>query len=176
VDGDAIGYRTLPGTEHPQAAYFTRGSGHNEKAQYTERPDDYQNLMERLNRKFDTARSMVPKPLVVQTGKSKIGLIAFGSSDFGVQESRDQLKKEYGVETDYLRIRAYPFSREVHEFVAAHERVYVIEQNRDAQMLSLLKLDLPAAETVKLRSVRHFNGLPLDARSVTDELVLQEGI
>jgi 2-oxoglutarate ferredoxin oxidoreductase subunit alpha len=176
VDGDAIGYRTLPGTEHPQAAYFTRGSGHNEKAQYTERPDDYQNLMERLNRKFDTARSLVPKPLVVQTGKSKIGLIAFGSSDFGVQESRDQLKKEYGVETDYLRIRAYPFSREVHEFVAAHERVYVIEQNRDAQMLSLLKLDLPAAETVKLRSVRHFNGLPLDARSVTDELVLQEEI
>ncbi len=176
VDGDAIGYRTLPGTEHPQAAYFTRGSGHNEKAQYTERPDDYQNLMERLNRKFDTARTLVPKPVVVQTGKSKIGLIAFGSSDFAVLESRDQLKKEYGVETDYLRIRAYPFSREVHEFVASHERVYVIEQNRDAQMQSLLKLDLPAAEITKLRSVRHFNGLPMDARSVTDELVLQEGI
>jgi 2-oxoglutarate ferredoxin oxidoreductase subunit alpha len=176
VDGDAIGYRTLPGTEHPQAAYFTRGSGHNEKAQYTERPDDYQNLMERLNRKFETARTLVPKPVVVQTGKSKIGLIAFGSSDFAVLESRDQLKKEYGVETDYLRIRAYPFTREVHEFFASHERIYVIEQNRDAQMMSLLKLDIAAAETVKLRSVRHFNGLPIDARSVTDELVMQEGL
>jgi len=174
VDGDAIGYRTLPGTAHPQAAYFTRGSGHNEKAQYTERPDDYQNLMERLNRKFETARTLVPKPVVAQTGKSKIGLIAFGSSDFAVVESRDQLKKEYGLETDYLRIRAYPFTREVHEFIASHERVYVIEQNRDAQMLSLLKLDIPATETVKLRSVRHFNGLPIDARSVTDELVMQE--
>jgi len=176
VDGDAIGYRTLPGTEHAQAAYFTRGSGHNEKAQYTERPDDYQNLMERLNRKFETARTLVPKPVVAQTGKSKVGLIAFGSSDFAVLESRDQLKKEYGVETDYLRIRAYPFSREVHDFVASHERIYVIEQNRDAQMQSLLKLDLPAAEITKLRSVRHFNGLPMDARSVTDELVLREGI
>src|SRR5215469_3676838 len=168
VDGDAIGYRTLPGTEHPQAAYFTRGSGHNEKAQYTERADDYQNLMERLNRKFETARKLVPKPIVAQTGRSKIGLIAFGSSDFAVLESRDQLKKEYGLETDYLRIRAYPFTRETHEFIASHERVYVIEQNRDAQMLSLLKLDLPAAETTKLRSVLHFNGLPIDARSVTD--------
>jgi 2-oxoglutarate ferredoxin oxidoreductase subunit alpha len=176
VDGDAIGYRTLPGTAHSQAAYFTRGSGHNEKAQYTERPDDYQNLMERLNRKFETARTLVPKPVVVQTGRSKIGLIAFGSSDFAVLESRDQLKKEYGLETDYLRLRAYPFTSELHEFVASHERVYVIEQNRDAQMLSLMKLDLPAAEVVKLRSVRHFNGLPIDARSVTDELVLQEGI
>jgi 2-oxoglutarate ferredoxin oxidoreductase subunit alpha len=176
VDGDGIGYRTLPGTEHPQAAYFTRGSGHNEKAQYTERPDDYQNLMERLNRKFETARSLVPRPIVVQTGKSKVGLIAFGSSDFAVLESRDQLTKEYGLETDYLRVRAYPFSREAHEFVASHERVYVIEQNRDAQMQSLFKLDLPAAEVTKLRSLRHFNGLPIDARSVTDELVMQEGL
>ena len=176
VDGDAIPYRTLPGTDHPKAAYFTRGSGHNENALYTERPDDYQNLMERLARKFDTARTLVPGPEVVQTGKSKIGLIAFGSSDFAVRESRDQLKKEYGLETDYMRLRAFPFSREVHAFVAAHARVYVIEQNRDAQMLSLLKLDLPAAEITKLRSVIHFDGLPLDARSVTDKLVLQEEI
>jgi 2-oxoglutarate/2-oxoacid ferredoxin oxidoreductase subunit alpha len=176
VDGDAIPYRTLPGTDHPQASYFTRGSGHNEKALYTERPDDYQNLMERLNRKFETARTLVPKPVVVQTGKSKIGLIAFGTSDFAVMESRDQLKKEYGVEADYLRIRAFPFTSEIHEFVAAHERVYIVEQNRDAQLLSLLKLDLPAEDAAKLRSVPHFNGLPIDARSVTDALVLQEEI
>ncbi|HLH37463.1 MAG TPA: 2-oxoacid:acceptor oxidoreductase subunit alpha [Alloacidobacterium sp.] len=176
VDGDAIPYRTLPGTDHPKAAYFTRGSGHNEKALYTERPDDYLNLMERLNRKFETARTLVPRPIVTQTGKSKIGIIAFGTSDFAVLESRDQLKKEYGIETDYLRIRAFPFTGEVHDFVASHERIYVVEQNRDAQMLSLLKLDLPVEDSVKLRSIRHFNGLPIDARSVTDEFVLQEGI
>ena len=176
VDGDAIPYRTLPGTDHPKAAYFTRGSGHNEKALYTERPDEYQGLMERLDRKFENARNLVPPPEVVQTGKSNIGLIAFGSSDFAVRESRDQLKKEYGLETDYIRLRAFPFSPEVHAFVAAHPRVYVIEQNRDGQMFSLLKLDLPATEIVKLRSIRHFDGLPLDARTVTDKLVLQEEI
>ncbi len=176
VDGDGIPYRTLPGTAHPKAAYFTRGSGHNEDAQYTERPDDYQNLMERLKRKFDTARTLVPAPVVVQDGQSKIGLIAYGTTDFALIESRDQLKKEYGLETDYLRIRAYPFSREVAAFVASHERIYVVEQNRDAQMFDLLKLDLAAEEVTKLRSVRYFNGLPVDARSLTDELVLQEGI
>jgi 2-oxoglutarate ferredoxin oxidoreductase subunit alpha len=176
VDNDGVGYRTLPGTDHPLAAYFTRGSGHNERAQYTERPDDYFNNMERLSKKFETARTLVPRPDVVQTGKSKVGLIAFGSSDFATRESRDQMSKEYGLDTDYLRLRAYPFSREVHEFVAWHDRVYVIEQNRDAQMLSLLKLDLQAEDIVKLRSIRHFNGLPIDARSVTDDLVTQEGI
>ncbi|MBB6143436.1 2-oxoglutarate ferredoxin oxidoreductase subunit alpha [Silvibacterium bohemicum] len=176
VDGDAIPYRTLPGTDHPKASYFTRGSGHNEKALYTERPDDYQNLMERLNRKFETARTLVPHPIVVQDGKSKIGIIAFGTSDFAVIEGRDQLRKEYGVETDYLRVRAFPFTREVHDFVASHDRVYIVEQNRDAQLLSLLKLDLPAEDIVKLRSIRHFNGLPMDALSLTDEFVLQEGI
>ncbi len=176
VDDDGVGYRTLPGTDHPLAAYFTRGSGHNERAQYTERPDDYFNNMERLSKKFETARTLVPRPEVVQTGKSKVGLIAFGSSDFATRESRNQLSKEYSLETDYLRLRAYPFSREVHEFVASHDCVYVIEQNRDAQMLSLLKLDLQAEDVVKLRSIRHFNGLPIDARSVTDDLVTQEGI
>jgi 2-oxoglutarate ferredoxin oxidoreductase subunit alpha len=175
VDKDGIPYRTLPGTDHPQAAYFTRGSGHNEKAQYSERPDDYQNNMERLARKFETARSHVPRPEVVADQGAKIGIIAYGSSDFAVRESRDQLKKEYRVETDYLRIRAFPFSREVHEFAKKHERVYVVEQNRDAQMLSLLKLDLNSSEIPKLRSVRHFNGLPIDARSVTDDIISQEG-
>jgi 2-oxoglutarate/2-oxoacid ferredoxin oxidoreductase subunit alpha len=176
VDGDAIPYRTLPGTDHPKAAYFTRGSGHNEKALYTERPDDYQNLMERLDRKFQTARTLVPKPEIVQTGKSAIGILAFGSSDFAVRESRDQLIKEYGLETDYLRLRAFPFTPELHDFIAVHSRVYVVEQNRDGQMLSLLKLDLATPDVVKLRSIRHFDGLPLDARTVTDKLVIQEGI
>jgi 2-oxoglutarate ferredoxin oxidoreductase subunit alpha len=175
VDGDAIPYRTLPGTDHPAAAYFTRGTGHNEKAQYSERGDDYQNNMERLDRKFETARTLVPKPEIVANGTSKIGVIAYGTSDFAMKESRDQLTNEFDLKTDYLRLRAYPFTREVHEFVAQHERIYVVEQNRDGQMLSLLKLDLAADQVTKLRSVRHYNGLPIDARSVTDDIVSQEG-
>jgi 2-oxoglutarate ferredoxin oxidoreductase subunit alpha len=174
VDGDGIGYRTLPGTDHPAAAYFARGSGHNEKAQYSERPDDFEHNMERLNRKFETARSFVPRP-EVDTGKSRIGIIGYGTSHWGLIESRDQLRNEYGIETDYLRIRAYPFTREVHDFIEQHERVYVVEQNRDAQMLSLLKLDIKSSLITRLRSIAHIHGLPLDARSVTDELMSMEG-
>jgi len=174
VDGDGIGYRTLPGTDHPAAAYFTRGSGHSEHAQYSERPDDFERNMERLNRKFETARAFVPRP-EVSTGKSKIGIIAYGTSHWAIVESRDQLRKEYNIETDYLRLKAYPFTREVHDFVKQHDRVYVVEQNRDAQMLSLLKLDVEPALVVRLRSIAHIHGLPLDARSVTDELVSMEG-
>ncbi|HEU5452841.1 MAG TPA: 2-oxoacid:acceptor oxidoreductase subunit alpha [Terriglobales bacterium] len=175
VDGDGIGYRTLPGTEHPNAAYFARGSGHNEKAQYSERADDYVNNMDRLNKKLETARSFVPKPEMVANGKSKVGILAYGTSHWALVEARDQLRKEYGVETDYIRVRAFPFTREVHDFVNSHERVYVVDQNRDGQMLQLLKLDLDVRQLTKLRSVKHYNGLPLDARSVTDEIISQEG-
>jgi 2-oxoglutarate/2-oxoacid ferredoxin oxidoreductase subunit alpha len=175
LDGDGVGYRTLPGTEHPAAAYFTRGSGHNDKSNYSERPDDYENNMERLNRKFETARSFVPRPEILKGTNAKIGIIAYGTSHWGITESRDQLRTEYAIETDYLRLRAYPFTREVHEFIEQHERIYVVEQNRDAQMLSLLKLDLKPELTTRLRSISHLDGLPLDARSVTDELSTMEG-
>ena len=175
VDGDGIGYRTLPGTDHAAAAYFARGSGHNEKSQYSERPDDYERNMERVNKKFETARSFVPRPEVITTGKAKIGIIAYGTSHWGIVEARDQLRSEYGLETDYLRIRAYPFTREVHDFIEKHERVYMVEQNRDAQMLSLLKLDVKPELVTRLRSIAHIHGLPLDARSVTDELTSMEG-
>ena len=175
LDGDGVGYRTLPGTEHPAAAYFTRGSGHNDKSNYSERPDDYENNMERLNRKFESARSFVPRPEILKGANAKIGIIAYGTSHWGIIESRDQLRSEYAIETDYLRLRAYPFTREVHEFIEQHERVYVVEQNRDAQMLSLLKLDLKPELTTRLRSIAHLDGLPLDARSVTDELSTMEG-
>ncbi len=175
VDGDGIGYRTLPGTPHSAAGYFTRGSGHNEKAQYSERPDDFENNMERLNRKFEAARSFVPRPEVLKGNGAKIGIIGYGTSHWGIIESRDQLRQEYGLETDYLRLRAYPFTREVHDFVEQHDRVYVVEQNRDAQMLCLLKLDLKPELVTRLRSIAHINGLPLDARSVTDELTMMEG-
>ena len=175
VDGDGIGYRTLPGTEHPAAAYFARGSGHNEKSQYSERPDDFERNMERINRKFETARSFVPRPELLSNGKSKIGIIAYGTSHWAIVESLDQMRKEYSFEADYLRLRAYPFTREVHEFIEKHDRVYLVEQNRDAQMASLLKLDIRPELITRLRSISHIHGLPLDARSVTDEIMTMEG-
>jgi 2-oxoglutarate ferredoxin oxidoreductase subunit alpha len=175
VDGDGIPYRTLPGTDHPGAGYFTRGSGHNEKAQYSERAPDYVRNMDRLAKKFETARKFVPGPVVEIDGTSRIGIIAYGTSHWAVTESRDQLQKEYGIEVDYLRLRAYPFNRDVHDFIARHDTIYVVEQNRDGQMRDLLKLDALPEQIAKLRSVLHYNGLPIDARSVTDEIVEQEG-
>jgi 2-oxoglutarate ferredoxin oxidoreductase subunit alpha len=175
VDGDGIGYRTLPGTEHPAAAYFARGSGHNEKAQYSERPDDFERNMERLNKKFETARSAVPRPEVVANGTSKIGIVAYGTTHWAITEARDQLAQEYKVATDYLRVRSYPFTREVHDFIERHDRTYIVEQNRDGQMASLLKLDIKPELTPRLRSICHIHGLPIDARSVTDELMMREG-
>jgi 2-oxoglutarate ferredoxin oxidoreductase subunit alpha len=176
VDNDGIGYRTLPGTEHPAAAYFTRGTGHNEKSGYSERPDDFEKNMERINKKFETARAFVPRPeLIKGKSKSKIGIIAYGTSHWAIIESRDQLRDEYKLETDYLRLKAYPFSREVHEFIEQHDRVYVVEQNRDAQMLCMIKLDIKPELVTRLRSIAHIHGLPLDARSVTDELTSMEG-
>ncbi len=176
VDGDAVGWRTLPGTDHPKAAYFTRGSGHNDAAGYTERPDEYQQVMDRLSRKFENARTLVPAPVVVKDGSSKIGFLAYGTTDFALRESLDQIKKEYSKDVDYMRIRAYPFAHEIHDFVASHERVYVVEQNRDAQLESLLKLDLPAEQVAKLRSILHYNGLPMDARTITEEFATKEGL
>ncbi|MBI1739555.1 MAG: 2-oxoacid:acceptor oxidoreductase subunit alpha [Acidobacteriales bacterium] len=175
VDGDGIGYRTLPGTDHPAAAYFTRGSGHNEKGQYSERPDDFERNMERINKKFETARSHVPPPEMVANGKSKIGIIAYGTSHWAITESRDQLRKEHKTETDYLRLLSYPFTREVHDFIETHDRVYVVEQNRDGQMATLLKLDIKPELTPRVRSICHIHGLSIDARSVTDELMMMEG-
>ena len=175
VDGDGVGYRTLPGTDHPGAAWFARGSGHNEKSQYSERPDDYANNMDRLAHKFETARTLVPKPEIVRNDGNDIGIIAYGTSHHAVVETLDQLQGEYGVKADYLRLRAYPFTSETHGFVAAHKRIYMIDQNRDAQMLQLLKLDIAIEEIAKLRSVRHYNGLPIDARSITDDIITQEG-
>ncbi len=176
VDGDGIGWRTLPGTNHPKAAYFTRGSGHNDAAGYTEKPDEYQAIMDRLARKFEYARKLVPAPVTVRDGKSKIGFLAYGTTDFALRESLDQIEEEYGKKVDYMRIRAFPFTHEIHDFMASHERVYVVEQNRDGQMASLLKLDLPADQAAKLRSILFYNGLPIDARTITEEFAAKEGL
>ena len=174
VDGDAIGWRTLPGTPHPKAAYFTRGSGHNDAAIYTENPDEYVEVMKRLARKFEKARALLPAPVVVRDTGEKIGFLAYGSTDCALTESLDQIRQRHGVEADYVRIRAWPFAPAIHEFVARHERVYVVEQNRDAQLASLLKLDLVAAQVGKLRNILHYNGLPIDADSITEEFAAQE--
>lgn len=174
VDGDGIPYRTLPGTDHPRAAYFTRGSGHNDRALYSERPGDYVANMERLRRKYETARERVPAPVREREGNGEIGLIAYGSSHWAVLETLEQLRAEQGIEAGYLRLRALPLTAAVADFVTAHQRVYVIEQNRDGQMYDRLRLDLAPALAARLRSVRHFNGLPIDARSVSDEIERQE--
>ncbi|HEX4438902.1 MAG TPA: 2-oxoacid:acceptor oxidoreductase subunit alpha [Thermoanaerobaculia bacterium] len=166
VDGDGIPYRTLPGfVDNPAAAYFTRGSGHTERGTYSERPEDYKNNMDRLSRKFETARQHVPKPAVETAKGTRVGIIAYGSSDFAVEEARAILTKK-GFLTSYLRLRALPLTPETFAFVSAHDRVYVIDQNRDGQMYDVLRLEV--AEPSKLRSIRHYDGFPLDAETVLE--------
>ena len=174
VDGDGIPYRTLPGTKHPAAPYFVRGSGHNEDAEYSERGEDYVHNIDRLNRKFETARRRVPGPVIQDAARPDFAILAFGSSHWAIVETLDQLNQEYELSASYCRVRAFPFNHAVKDFIRRHDHVYVVEQNRDGQMFSLLKLDIEADEVAKLRSVRHYNGLPIDARSVTDAIVAQE--
>ena len=174
VDGDGIGYRTLPGTDHPAAAYFTRGSGHNERALYSERPDDYKNNMDRLAKKYDTARSAVPQPEIDYKDGAKIGFLAFGTTHWAIIESQDQLQREDNMTVSYYRLRAVPFTKHLVEFFETHDRVYVVEQNRDAQMAALIKLELSPELGAKIRSILHYSGLPIDARFVTDAVVAAE--
>jgi 2-oxoglutarate ferredoxin oxidoreductase subunit alpha len=131
--------------------------------------------MDRLSRKFETARQFVPKPEVDIVSGAKVGFIGYGTSHWAVSESRDQLREETDVKASYYRLRAYPFTEDLLRFIDAHERVYVVEQNRDAQLLQLLKLELSPERQTKLRSILHYSGLPIDARSVTDDLLSQEG-
>jgi len=175
VDGDGVGYRTLPGTRHTAAAYFTRGSGHNDQAKYTEREDDYMNNMDRLAHKFEVMREHVPEPAAELREGARVGFVAMGTSDYAVRESCDQLEAEYDLRADYLRLKAYPFTEALKDFIRRHDRVYVVDQNRDAQLLGLMRLEFDADLIAKLRSVRYYGGLPLDARTVTEEVVKQEG-
>lgn len=176
VDGDGVPYRTLPGTDHPASGYFTRGSGHDEDARYTEVAEVYARNMDRLARKLETAREAVPAPIVDASAGSTIGLIAYGTTHHAVIEARDLLR-EKGVDVDYLRLRALPLAASITDFVRAHERVYVIEQNRDGQMYDLLRLDLPAELAVRLRSIRHYDGQPIPAEAITRPLLeLEEAV
>jgi 2-oxoglutarate ferredoxin oxidoreductase subunit alpha len=174
IDGDGIPYRTLPGTDHPMGAYFTRGSGHDERAIYSERPDDYQNNVDRLSRKYETARKQVPAPVIDYVDAARIGIVAFGTTDIAVDESRSQLDSEHGLQTHYFRLRAIPFTAELGEFIDRCDRVYVVEQNRDAQMASLMKMESSPERIRKLRSVLHYSGIPIDARFITDAIAENE--
>ena len=176
VDGDGAPYRTLPGTAHEKAGYFTRGTGHDEHARYSEKSEDWIANMDRLSRKFESIRGAVPAPDVSFNGKARVGVVSIGTSRYAMEEACDQLRDELGLEMSWLRLKAYPFTASLDEFIKAHDRVYVIDQNRDAQLLGLMKLDLDAAPLAKLRSVRYYGGLPLDARTVFDEITRQEGI
>lgn len=174
LDGDGIGQRTLPGTDHPLAAYFTRGSGRNAKAQYSEKPEDYTSQVDRLAKKFETAKGLVPKPIVKMVEGAKVGVLAYGTSEYGCAEALAKLEAQ-GLKLNYCRVRAYPFTDEVRDFIAACDRVYVIDQNRDAQMRTLLRIDFPEF-AMKLDSITHYTGMPLGAQFLIRELSAREKV
>jgi len=169
VDGDGVTFRTLPGTDHPAAGYFTRGSGHDEQARYTEGADAYARNMDRLAKKLETARHALPAPVVDESGR-KVGLIAFGSTHAAVVEAREK------IDVDYLRVRALPLSDEIAKFVAGHERVYVVEQNRDGQLFDLIRLALPPDLVGRVHSIRHYNGQPIPAAAIIEPMMEQEPV
>ncbi len=171
LDEDAIPYRTLPGV-HPKGAYFTRGSGHNQYGGYTEDADDYQVVLDRLKRKFERAKSLVPKP-IIETSGNQAAIISAGSSDGAVHEALHILKAR-GVTLDYMRIRSFPFGQEVEKFLATHPLLFVVEQNRDAQLRSLLTLET-AVEKQQLRSILHYSGLPISSSCIVDGVLAELG-
>ncbi len=172
VDGDGVPYRTLPGNRHPKAAYFSRGTGHNEFARYSEDPHEWEKNINRLKKKIDLARPTLPKPVIEKMDGAQIGLIGYGSTDPAVQEARAGLQAR-GIATDYLRVRALPPSEEVLEFVNNHPVTYVIEMNRDGQLAQILSMESPETAP-QLRKIAHIDGLPLTARWVMEELLAQE--
>lgn len=172
VDGDGIAYRTLPGTDHPRAAYFTRGTGHNEMAVYSERGDDWVKNMTRLRLKFETARKVVPAPMSEITPGRDIGIITFGSNHDAIREGRDRLSAD-GIETNYMRVRALPFASEVRDFVRSHKRVYVIENNFDGQLHQLLRMDI-AENTTHMKSLALGDTLPMTPKFVHETILKHE--
>ncbi|MHB8393980.1 MAG: 2-oxoacid:acceptor oxidoreductase subunit alpha [Candidatus Dormibacteria bacterium] len=174
LDGDGIAARTLPGTRHPLAAYFTRGSGHDEAARYTESEEAYPRVMDRLRRKLESAVGLLPQPVEGHEAAAEIGIIAYGSSDAAVAEARSDLSA-LGTETGYLRIRSLPPGPSVAQFLSRHQRVYLVEQNRDAQMLQILRSELDPSLTGRIRSVLHYDGFPLFAADVLHKIREGEG-
>jgi 2-oxoglutarate ferredoxin oxidoreductase subunit alpha len=173
VDGDGIAYRTFPG-EDPKGAYFVRGSGHNKYGGYTEDSDEYQDVIDRLLVKWETAKSLVPDAVVSKADrKTRLGIVAYGSSDGAVIEARDRLAED-GIHADYLRIRAFPFSQEVVDFLRGHDTIFVVEQNRDAQMKALLMLEANDIAD-RLVSILHYNGMPIPSECVVRGISEHQG-
>jgi 2-oxoglutarate ferredoxin oxidoreductase subunit alpha len=172
VDGDGITYRTLPGNEHPKAAYFNRGTGHNRYGVYSEKSADWVENMERLIRKFETARSLLPRPIMESQAGVKIGFIAYGSTLPAIDEARTRLESR-GLQTDALRLRALPINDQVRQFIKDHERLYVVELNRDGQMHQILTTENPDMAS-RLISLAHLDGLPLTADWLVDQLLEKE--
>ncbi len=170
VDGDAIGYRTLPGTDHPAAAYFTRGSGHNEDANYTEDAATYERVMKRLKKKLDLARTELPQPVLEAQGDSSVGIIACGSVHASMKETLDVLEAE-GLNASYLRVRSLPLSPEVVRFINANEVTVVVEQNRDGQLHELIRDDLPNELMHKATSFAFSDGFPLAADRIANAVL-----
>jgi 2-oxoglutarate ferredoxin oxidoreductase subunit alpha len=168
VDGDGIGYRTLPGTRHPRAAYFTRGTGHNENAGYSERPEDWEANLDRLARKFETARHLVPGPVADRVDGASIGIVSVGTNDPAIQEARDMLRAS-GIQSSYLRLRALPINQSVRDFLHDYRRVFVVENNHDGQLQQILLSEEPICGG-DLISVARCNGLPLTAQWVADTI------
>jgi 2-oxoglutarate ferredoxin oxidoreductase subunit alpha len=166
-DGDAITYRTLPGV-HPKGAYFTRGSGHNSKGAYTEDSGEYREVMERLKRKFATAAEYVPKPVTVENGHTDLAILSIGSCDGAIREAM-QILSARGVGLNYMRVRAFPFSAEVQAFLDAHDRIFVVEQNRDAQLRALL-VNETRVDPEKLVSLLHYDGLPMGSECIVEAI------
>lgn len=174
IDGDGVGYRTLPGNEHPLGAWFARGTGHNEQAVYSEKPEDWEENMLRLKRKFDTARERVPDPVIDEVEDAQVGIIAFGTTKYAIDEARDRLAAQK-FPTSFMRLRALPIDDEVKDFIARHDRLYVIELNRDGQLHAILQTEVPEMAT-KLVSLAHMDGMPLTARWVVESICEQEGL
>jgi 2-oxoglutarate ferredoxin oxidoreductase subunit alpha len=173
-DGDGITYRTLPGI-HPKAAYFTRGSGHTQFGMYTEDSADYQLLLDRLLGKWATAKKLLPRAVIDVTAGSELGIVSVGSCDGAIREAMDLLRAR-GVGVDYMRVRAFPFSEDIERFLAAHQVLFVVEQNRDAQLRALLTLETQVEKT-KLRSLLHYDGLPISSSFIVEGVLahLQPG-
>lgn len=167
-DGDGIPYRTLPGTEHDLAGYFTRGTGHDDSAKYTEDADTFRVLLDRLNKKWETAKTLLPKPIEDANDTAKIGIIAYGSTDCAMQEIRDSLSKD-GMNTSYLRVRAFPFSHEVQEYIEKYDTILVVEQNRDGQLKTLLTQEYPQL-AAKMSSILNYDGLPVCAQKLSQKI------
>jgi len=172
VDGDGIPYRTLPGNRHPKSAYFTRGTGHTENATYSESPEVWEHMLDRIKKKWETARTLVPAPEIENVKGAEIGVIFFGSTEPAVCEARHILAQK-GIATDSLRIKAIPFTASVVEFINRHKRNYVVELNRDGQMHQLLSLETPK-NAANLISLAHIDGLPLTADWVVKALTAKE--